>query len=290
MAENLKNKFMGVTAKASEYVRQGTAEFQKATASGTREIKRVASEVGADLKKTAENNKLNSPLPSDFASEVQKAANILASFTADPETVEGGLDNVIPVDVIQKARGLAMFTVVKAGFMWSGRMGSGMVIARLEDGSWSPPSCIAIGGVGFGVQVGADVTDFVIILNTDDAVKAFSHPENVTLGGNLSVTAGPVGIGGEVSGSLVDRAPLFAYSKSKGLFAGVSLEGTMIIGRKDANKQFYGHEVSAADVLAGKVEVPALSTNVLHEVIKRAETRKPGSAPAPTKEETDKKE
>jgi lipid-binding SYLF domain-containing protein len=285
------DKLKGGYAKASEYMRQGTAEFQKVAAGGTREIKRVASEVGADLKKTAENNKLNSPLPSDFASEVQKAANILASFT-DPETVEGGLDNVIPVDVIQKARGLAMFTVVKAGFMWSGRMGSGMVIARLEDGSWSPPSCIAIGGVGFGVQVGADVTDFVIILNTDDAVKAFSHPENVTLGGNLSVTAGPVGIGGEVSGSLVDRAPLFAYSKSKGLFAGVSLEGTMIIGRKDANKQFYGQEVPASDILAGKVEVPALSTNVLHEVIKRAETRKPGSAPAPapTKEETDNKE
>jgi lipid-binding SYLF domain-containing protein len=88
---------------------------------------------------------------------------------------------MIPPDVISKAKGLAILSVVKAGFIWSGRIGSGIVVARLPDGSWSPPSCIATGGVGFGGQIGAEVTDFVIILNTVDAVKAFS------LGGNVTV-------------------------------------------------------------------------------------------------------
>ncbi|CAG8778921.1 31093_t:CDS:2, partial [Racocetra persica] len=147
----------------------------KTTYEGGREqITRAVTEV-------AQKNNINSPLPGDFASEVTKATNILNSFT-DPEKVEGGLDHVIPREVFNKALGLAIFTVVKAGFVWSGRVGSGLVVAKLEDGGWSSPSCINIGGLGFGAQFGADVTDFVIILNTKEAVKAFSHGENITLG------------------------------------------------------------------------------------------------------------
>jgi lipid-binding SYLF domain-containing protein len=254
---------------ASSYIDQ----VKQAISTGTREVRHLAAEVGNEVKKTADNNKVNSPLPADVGSEIQKVATILTAFT-DPTKVEGGLDNVIPAEVIQNAKGLAVFTVVKAGFVWSGRVGSGLVIARLEDGSWSAPSSINIGGVGFGMQVGADVTDFVIILNTPDAVKAFSHGENLTLGGNLSVSAGPVGIGGEVSGSVVERAALWSYSKSKGLFAGISVEGTVIIERKDANKKFYGKDVTATQILSGEVETPPLVANVLYEVIRRAESRK----------------
>jgi lipid-binding SYLF domain-containing protein len=93
------------------------------------------------------------------------------------------MDAIIPPDIISKAKGLAILTVLKAGFIWSGRMGSGVVVARLPDGSWSAPSAIATAGVGgtscplecdgvVGGQIGAEVTDFVIILNTHDAVKA----------------------------------------------------------------------------------------------------------------------
>jgi len=248
-------------------------QVKQAIENGTREVRHLATEVGNEVKKTADNNKVNSPLPADVGSEIQKVATILTGFT-DPSKAEGGLDNVIPVEVIKNAKGLAVFTVVKAGFVWSGRVGSGLVIARLEDGSWSAPSSINIGGVGFGMQVGADVTDFVIVLNTPEAVKAFSHGENLTLGGNLSVSAGPVGMGGEVSGSVVERAALWSYSKSKGLFAGISVEGTVIIERKDANKKFYGQDVTATQILAGEVATPPLVANVLYEVIKRAESRK----------------
>ena len=112
--------------------------------------------------------------------------------------------------------GLAVFQVVKAGFVFSGKAGSGLVIARLPDGSWSAPSCIATGGVGWGLQIGADITDFVIVLNSEDAVRAFSMGGNVTIGGNISASAGPIGTGGSVQASLAHPAPMFSYSKSKG--------------------------------------------------------------------------
>lgn len=102
--------------------------------------------------------------------------------------------------------------------MFSGKAGSGLVIARLPDGSWSAPSCIATGGVGWGLQIGADITDFVIVLNSEDAVKAFSIGGNVTIGGNISAAAGPIGTGGSVQASLAHPAPMFSYSKSKGSY------------------------------------------------------------------------
>ncbi|CAG8590772.1 11725_t:CDS:2 [Scutellospora calospora] len=255
----------------SEYLNK----FKTTLQDGKTQITKTVSEVSADISKSAQNHNINSPLPGDFAAEVTKATNILNSFT-DPEKAEGGLDQVIPKDVFDKAMGLAVFTVVKAGFVWSGRVGSGLVIAKLDDGTWSAPSCISIGGLGFGAQFGADVTDFVIVLNTKEAVKAFSRGENVTLGGSLSVTAGPVGFGGEVSGSVYEGAALFSYSKSKGLFAGVSLEGTIIFERKDTNKTFYEKDISAEEILCGKPPPSAFAcTRILYESIRKAEERQP---------------
>ena len=102
--------------------------------------------------------------------------------------------------------------------MFSGKAGSGIVIARLPDGSWSAPSCIATGGVGWGLQIGADITDFVIVLNSEEAVRAFSIGGNVTIGGNISAAAGPIGTGGSVQATLAHPAPMFSYSKSKGAY------------------------------------------------------------------------
>ncbi|KAI0328917.1 DUF500-domain-containing protein [Cubamyces sp. BRFM 1775] len=201
--------------------------------------------------------------------EADKAAKILESFLADPEHPESAL-NSIPKAVLQRARGLAIFSVVKAGFVFSGKAGSGIVIARLPDGSWSAPSCIATGGVGWGLQIGADITDFVIVLNSEEAVRAFAMGGNVTIGGNISAAAGPIGTGGAVQASLAHPAPMFSYSKSKGLFAGLSLEGTVLIERKDANRDFYGSAVPARDILSGRVPPPEVASK-LYEVIEAAE-------------------
>jgi len=202
--------------------------------------------------------------------EADKAAKILEAFLeADPDKPESAL-NSIPKPILQRARGLAIFQVLKAGFVFSGKAGSGIVIARLPDGSWSAPSCIATGGLGWGLQIGADITDFVIVLNSEDAVRAFSLGGNVTIGGNIAATAGPIGTGGSVQASLAHPAPMFSYSKSKGLFAGVSLEGTALIERKDANREFYGSAVPARDILGGRVPPPEVASR-LYEIIEAAE-------------------
>ena len=127
-------------------------------------------------------------------------------------------------------------------------------MARTGNG-WSGPSAIGTGGMGFGFQIGAEVTEFVIILNTDAAVKAFSQDANVVLGGGLSVAAGPVGR--NVEGGLTPLAAVYTYSQSQGLFAGISLEGAVIGLRNDANTEYYGRAVSPGEILSGKVRPPA---------------------------------
>jgi len=202
--------------------------------------------------------------------EAEKAAKILDSFLADPERPESAL-NSIPKAVLQSARGIAVFQILKAGFVFSGKAGSGIVIARLPDGSWSAPSCIATGGIGWGLQIGADITDFVIVLRNEDAVRAFSQGGNVTIGGNVSATAGPIGTGGSVESAIATApTPMFSYSKSKGLFAGLSLEGTVLIERRDANRDFYGSPVPARDILGGRVPPPEVASR-LYEIIEAAE-------------------
>lgn len=132
------------------------------------------------------------------------------------------------------------------------------MVARLNDGSWSAPSAIGTVGGGFGGQIGFELTDFVFILNDASAVKTFSQVGSLTLGGNVSIAAGPVGRNAEAAGaaSLKSVSGIFAYSKTKGLFAGVSLEGSVLIERRDANEKMYGRKLTARELLGGNVPVP----------------------------------
>ncbi|KAJ1338341.1 SH3 domain-containing YSC84-like protein 1 [Microdochium nivale] len=114
-------------------------------------------------------------------------------------------------------------------------------------------------GGGFGGQIGFELTDFVFILNDANAVKTFSQQGSLTLGGNVSIAAGPVGRNAEAAGaaSLKGVSGIFSYSKTKGLFAGVSLEGSAIIERRDANEKMYGQRLTAAQLLGGAIPSPA---------------------------------
>ncbi|WFD30887.1 hypothetical protein MSPP1_001911 [Malassezia sp. CBS 17886] len=201
--------------------------------------------------------------------ECERASRILQSFLADPYNPDSAL-NAIPKAVLQQAKGLAVFTVVKAGFVWSGKAGSGVVTARLPDGSWSAPTCIVTGGVGVGFQIGADLTEFVVVMNSEDAVKSFGLAGNLTIGGNLSAAAGPIGTGTAIQAAIAHPAPMFSYSRSKGLYAGVSLEGTVLMERKDANREFYGQPIPAMDLLMGRVPAPE-AASPMYEVIEAAE-------------------
>lgn len=188
--------------------------------------------------------------------ECKKCGRILASFI-DPRQAFGP-DKVIPPSILANAKGLAILTVFKAGFLGSGRFGSGVVVARLADGTWSAPSAIGTVGGGFGGQIGFELTDFVFILNDAAAVKTFAQVGSLTLGGNVSIAAGPVGRNAEAAGaaSLKSVSGIFAYSKTKGLFAGVSLEGSVLIERRDANEKMYGRKLTARELLGGNIPVP----------------------------------
>jgi SH3 domain-containing YSC84-like protein 1 len=198
------------------------------------------------------------PVYADMRDDVDQAATIIERFQAVPE-------KAIPQAMLKEARGLAIMTVIKAGFGISGRGGSGVVVARIMNG-WSGPSAIGTGGAGFGFQIGAEVTEFVMVLNTDAAVKAFSGDANVTLGGDISVAAGPIGRHAEAAVTPV--AAVYTYSRSQGLFAGISLEGTMIGTRNDANGAYYGRPVTAGEILSGKVAPPPGAKRLLQVLAK----------------------
>ncbi|KAF8213486.1 hypothetical protein K438DRAFT_1915539 [Mycena galopus ATCC 62051] len=206
--------------------------------------------------------KLNSPLPQPLPKECIKAAKIFKSFV---DGGNNGLDGVIPREVLQNAKGFAIFTILKAGFLFSARAGTGIVIAKLADGTWSPPSAIGTAGLGIGGQLGAEMTDFLIVLNSRSAVRSFMASGSLTLGGNMSLAIGPLGRNGEAIGSLNTRgklAAMYSYSKTRGLFGGLSVEGSVIVERQDANVQAYGSQVTAKLLLGGGVDVPEWASSL----------------------------
>jgi len=200
-----------------------------------------------------------SPVYASMQGDVDQAATIIERFQAVPE-------KAIPQAVLRDARGLAIMTVIKAGFGISGRGGAGVVVARTKSG-WSGPSAIGTGGAGFGFQIGAEVTEFVMILNTDAAVQAFARDVNVTLGGDISVAAGP--IGRTASAAVTPVAAIYTYSRSQGLFAGVSLEGTVIGTRNDTNAEYYGRRVTPEEILSGRVPSPPGATRLVQVLAKQ---------------------
>lgn len=185
--------------------------------------------------------------------EVQQAAAIMHRFRSMPE-------KNIPHHVMRDAKGLAILTVTKGGFIWSGKGGHGVVVARTKNG-WSGPSFIRTGGVGFGAQIGAEVTEYVLVLNTPEAVQAFAKDANVELGGSLSVAAGPVGRNAEAG--VTPKAAVYSYSRSQGLFAGASLEGAVVATNKKANQRYYQTPISASSILRGNGHKPASSGQLI---------------------------
>ncbi|TVY16214.1 SH3 domain-containing YSC84-like protein 1 [Lachnellula arida] len=243
--------------------------------------------LGAPVNKLT--NKIGSEAfwPTQLGPECDKAARILKSFCKDgfyteqPASKPGspGPKNKpkvlvkIPQKVIQKCVGLAIFSTMRTGLWVSGAGGSGVLIARKEDGSWSPPSGILIHTLGVGWMAGIDIYDCVIVINNRKALEAFSKVR-LSLGGEVSAVAGPVGTGGVLESELLKhRKPVFSYMKSRGLYAGVQADGTIIIERNDENARFYGEKLPVGSILAGHVKNVPMETRLLMEVVKQAEGR-----------------
>ncbi|KAJ3399881.1 hypothetical protein HDV05_001460, partial [Chytridiales sp. JEL 0842] len=154
--------------------------------------------------------------------ECRKVAGVLEHFIKGDNDLDRTL---IPPKIIANAHGIAVVVLVKAGFVWTGRLGTGLVLSRLPNGTWSAPSAISAFGAGFGASIGAELVSCVFVMNTSEAVRGFTQSAQLQLGLNISIAAGPTGRSAEAgisSGSPL--APIYAYSKAKGLFAGLSLE------------------------------------------------------------------
>ncbi|GAV88610.1 FYVE domain-containing protein/DUF500 domain-containing protein [Cephalotus follicularis] len=201
---------------------------------------------------------VNFPWGQSMEYEIYKAANTIRGYD---KIQVGSLkpEKSIPDTILQQAKGLAIITVVKVGVMVTYNIGTGLVIARRDDGSWSPPSAISSLGVGWGAQAGGELTDFIIVLRTTDAVKTFGGNAHLSIGAGLSAAAGIVGRAAEADVRVGDGgyATCYTYSCSKGAFVGCSLEGSVVSTRTRENSRFYGSQsITASDILLGSMPRP----------------------------------
>jgi lipid-binding SYLF domain-containing protein len=167
----------------------------------------------------------------------------------------------IPQDLLDKARCVVVMpSVMKAAFIVGGSYGRGVLVCRTGkdfSGPWGSPAMYALEGGSVGFQIGGQATDFVILIMNDRGMKSLLHSK-VKLGADASIAAGPKGRTASADTDATMRAEMLSYSRSRGVFAGVSLEGTTLRPDGDANGRLYGQGVTAATIVEeSKVEAPA---------------------------------
>lgn len=173
---------------------------------------------------------------------------------------------------------------MRAGLHWSGAGGSGVIVSRMADGQWSPPAGILIHTLGWGFVAGADVYDCVCVINSEHGMEGFTRVR-ATIGGEISAAVGPLGGGSTVDSEVFRKpAPVWTYTKSKGLYLGVQVDGTVIVERTSENERFYHVEkVRSQQILNGQVQPPAGSIVELWETLQACEGAKhdPSKLPPP---------
>jgi len=149
--------------------------------------------------------------------------------------------------------------MIKGALGYGARFGQGVISCRQASGGWSPPSFVRITGGSIGLQIGGESTDLVLFFMTERGARSLLTGTKVTLGGKASVAAGPFGRSGEASTDLKLNAEIYSYGKSKGLFAGLSLEGARLAADSKANARYYGKPVTVKQLLfePSSIDVPA---------------------------------
>jgi len=183
----------------------------------------------------------------DFSQQqqlVDKAKMTLEAFTADAG-MKGSLKQLG-----EDAKGLFIIPqFMRGAFMFGGAGGSGILIARDEKtGHWSEPLFYNIGSASFGLQVGADVSEMVLVVRTKKGLEQF-YTNDFKLGASVGVAVGPVGGGTSAKGITAD---IVSYAKKKGAFAGVALDGSLVAISNDSNKAYYGKDVRPTDIIVKK--------------------------------------
>lgn len=165
-------------------------------------------------------------------------------------------DKGIPQDLMDKARCVIVVPgMKKAGFILGAKYGRGFAVCRRESG-WSAPAAMQVEGGSVGFQIGASETDIVLLVMNDGGMRHLLS-DKFTLGGEAAVAAGPVGRNTAAQTDAEMHAEMLSYSRSRGLFAGVSLEGATIRSDPETNRELYGRDVTNREILTGSFKVPA---------------------------------
>ena len=180
--------------------------------------------------------------------EIQRADNavrVLSEILAIPE-------ESIPERLLREAEAIAVMPdVVKAGLVFGGRGGKGLMAVRGSDGTWSNPTFITLGGGSFGFQAGVQSADVVLVFRNRRGVDNIVNGK-FTLGADASVAAGPVGRSAQASTDGQLKAEIYSYSRARGLFAGIALDGAVIAIDNRANRRVYGRDVTARMILENR--------------------------------------
>lgn len=172
----------------------------------------------------------------------QRAADTLSEILAAP-------DKSIPVDLLEKAHAVAVIPhVVKGAFVVGAEYGKGLISRRNPDGSWSSPAFIELEGGSVGFQIGASATDVVLVFTSEEGLKPLLKGK-VKLGADASVAAGPVGRTAGAATDITLDSAIYSYSRSKGLFAGVALDGAALTIDDSANQRVYGRRLDGEQIL-----------------------------------------
>jgi len=198
---------------------------------------------------------------SDIDKRIEASATVINEIMATP-------DKAIPDKVMSDAKCVAVIpSMVKVAFIVGGNHGKGIATCRTESGSWSAPAPITITGGSWGLQLGGQAIDLVMVVTNDHGMQHLLSSK-FKLGADASAAAGPVGRDAAADTDWKMRAEVLTYSRARGVFAGIDLNGSAITQDKDETRILYGSFVPFSDILTGKVQPPASSESFL-TVLKR---------------------
>lgn len=184
-------------------------------------------------------------------------------------------DKGIPQDLMNRAECVVVIpNMKKGGFIWGAKYGRGYAMCRRRGGSgWTAPAGMRIEGGSFGLQIGGSESDAVVLINGDKGMKHLLS-DKFTLGGDASVAAGPVGRDASAQTDAEMHAEMLSYSRSRGIFAGIALEGATMRPDKDANRELYGKEITNQEILTGAGIPAPVAAERLEHMLNRDSARK----------------
>ena len=190
---------------------------------------------------------------SPMLAQSEEAARIKAATTVLQE-IKDAPDGGVPKWVIEKAQGVAVFPgVKKGGLLIGGEWGRGIISARsLKSGTWSSPAFLTLTGGSIGAQIGGQEVDLVLVVIDERGLEQLAKNQ-FKLGADAGVSAGPVGRNSEASTDIQMRAKILSYSRSRGLFAGVTLNGASVKQDRDANERFYGQPYRTSQIIIDRL-------------------------------------